>query len=69
MEEHVEVDPIDLEDIKVQWAAIKMFKKWTEEVSIKLSTPKGDLQINMDEEQPIFFYIFHVTVEKRGNHC
>ncbi|KAH0720317.1 hypothetical protein KY284_005347 [Solanum tuberosum] len=31
MEEHVEADSIDLEDSKVQWAAIKMSKKRTEE--------------------------------------
>ena len=62
MEKHVEVDPIDLKDSKVQWASIKMFKKRTEEVSIKLSPPKGDLKTNMDDEKPIFRY------EKRGNH-
>ena len=28
-----------------------------EDVSIKLSPPKGDLQNNMDDEQPIFCYI------------
>ena len=36
MEKDVEADPIDLVDSKVQWATIKMSKKITEEVSIKL---------------------------------
>ncbi|KAH0707716.1 hypothetical protein KY285_010750 [Solanum tuberosum] len=44
MEEHVEADSIDLEDSKVQWAAIKMSKKRIEEVSIKLSPSKGGMQ-------------------------
>ena len=33
-----------------------MSKKRTEEVSIKLSQSKGDIQTNMDDEQPIFWY-------------
>ncbi|KAH0644727.1 hypothetical protein KY284_032611 [Solanum tuberosum] len=57
MEKHAEADSIDLEDSKVQWAAIKMTKKRTEEVSIKLSPSKGDMQTNIDDEQPIFCYI------------
>ncbi|KAH0726424.1 hypothetical protein KY290_002236 [Solanum tuberosum] len=57
MEEHVEADSIDLEDSKVQWAAIKMSKKRMEEVSIKLSPSKGDMQTNIDNEQLIFRYI------------
>ncbi|KAG5630503.1 hypothetical protein H5410_002220 [Solanum commersonii] len=65
MEEHVEADPIDLEDSKVQWDAIKMSKKRTEEVSIKLSPSKVDMQTNIDNEQPIFA-TFHVSVDKRG---
>ncbi|KAK4716568.1 hypothetical protein R3W88_014906 [Solanum pinnatisectum] len=59
MKEHVEADSIDLEDSKVQWAAIKMSKKRTEEVFIKLSTSKGDMQTSIDNEQPIFCYIPH----------
>ncbi|WMV44439.1 hypothetical protein MTR67_037824 [Solanum verrucosum] len=47
----------DLEDSKVQWDAIKIFKKRTEEVSINLSQSKGDMQANVDDEQPIFRYI------------
>ncbi|WMV50419.1 hypothetical protein MTR67_043804, partial [Solanum verrucosum] len=43
MEEHVEADSIDLKDSKVQWATIKMSKKRTEEVSIKLSPSKGNM--------------------------
>ncbi|KAH0725046.1 hypothetical protein KY284_000911 [Solanum tuberosum] len=50
MEEHAEADQVDLEDSKVQWDAIKMSKKRTEEVSIKLSPSKGDMQINIDNE-------------------
>ncbi|WMV44699.1 hypothetical protein MTR67_038084 [Solanum verrucosum] len=57
MEKHAEADSIDLEYSKVQWAAIKMSKKRTEEVSIKLSPSKGDMQTNNDDEQPIFCYI------------
>uniref|UniRef100_M0ZL06 E3 ubiquitin-protein ligase RMA n=1 Tax=Solanum tuberosum TaxID=4113 RepID=M0ZL06_SOLTU len=52
-----EADSIDLEDSKVQWAAIKMSKKRTEEVSIKLSLSKRDMQTNIDDEQPIICYI------------
>ncbi|KAG5581661.1 hypothetical protein H5410_052288 [Solanum commersonii] len=37
------VDSIDLKDSKVQWVAINMSKKRTEEVSIKLSLSKGDM--------------------------
>ncbi|WMV51335.1 hypothetical protein MTR67_044720 [Solanum verrucosum] len=40
IEEHVEADSIDLKDSKVQWVAINMSKKRTEEVSIKLSPSK-----------------------------
>ncbi|KAH0743197.1 hypothetical protein KY290_031190 [Solanum tuberosum] len=57
MEEHAEADSIDLEDSKIQWTAIKMSKKRTKQVSIKLSPPKGDMQNNIDDEQPIFLYI------------
>ncbi|KAH0746485.1 hypothetical protein KY285_008142 [Solanum tuberosum] len=57
MEKHAEADSIDLEDSKVQWAAIKISKKRTEEVSINLSPSKGDMQANVDDEQPIFRYI------------
>ncbi|WMV08433.1 hypothetical protein MTR67_001818 [Solanum verrucosum] len=57
MEEHIEADPVDLEDSKVQWDAIKMSKKRTEEVSIKLLPSNGDMQTNIDNEQPIFCYI------------
>uniref|UniRef100_M1DXA9 Uncharacterized protein n=1 Tax=Solanum tuberosum TaxID=4113 RepID=M1DXA9_SOLTU len=57
MEEHVEADSIDLEDSKVQWATIKMSKKRMEDVSIKLSPSKGDMQTSIDNEQPIFRYI------------
>ncbi|WMV41674.1 hypothetical protein MTR67_035059 [Solanum verrucosum] len=57
MEKHAEAYSIDLEDSKVQWAAIKMSKKRTEEVSIKLSPSKRDMQTNIDDEQPIFCYI------------
>ncbi|KAH0655508.1 hypothetical protein KY285_030390 [Solanum tuberosum] len=57
MEEHAEADSIDLEDSKIQWAAIKMSKKRTEQVSIKFSPSKGDMQNNIDDEQPIFLYI------------
>ncbi|KAH0685603.1 hypothetical protein KY285_016148 [Solanum tuberosum] len=59
MEEHVEADSIDLEDSKVQWAAIKMSKKRAEEVSIKFSPSKGDMLTTIDNEQPIFRYIPH----------
>ncbi|XP_015166801.1 uncharacterized protein [Solanum tuberosum] len=57
MEKHVEADSIDPEDSKVQWAAINMSKKRTEEVSIKLSPSKGDMETNIDDEQPMFRYI------------
>ncbi|WMV55191.1 hypothetical protein MTR67_048576 [Solanum verrucosum] len=57
MEKHAEADSIDLEDSKVQWAIIKMSKKRTEEVSIKFSPSKRDMQTNIDDEQPIFCYI------------
>ncbi|WMV37856.1 hypothetical protein MTR67_031241 [Solanum verrucosum] len=56
MEEHAEADSIDLEDSKIQWAAIKMSKKRTEQVSIKLSPSKGYMQNNIDDDQPIFLY-------------
>ncbi|KAG5588048.1 hypothetical protein H5410_048482 [Solanum commersonii] len=54
---HAEADSINLEDSKVQWAAIKISKKRTEEVSINLSPSKGDMQANVDDEQLIFCYI------------
>ncbi|KAG5586543.1 hypothetical protein H5410_046977 [Solanum commersonii] len=38
-------------------ASIKMSKKRTEEVSIRLSPSKGNMQTNIDNEQPIFRYI------------
>ncbi|KAK6775854.1 hypothetical protein RDI58_026855 [Solanum bulbocastanum] len=57
MEKHAEADSIDLEDSKVQCAAIEMSKKRTEEVCIKLSPSKGDMLTNIDNEQPIFRYI------------
>ncbi|KAH0761272.1 hypothetical protein KY290_017345 [Solanum tuberosum] len=57
MEKHTEADSIDLGDSKVQWAAIKMSKKRTKEVSMKLSPSKGDMQTNIDDEQPMFCYI------------
>ncbi|KAH0781493.1 hypothetical protein KY290_001091 [Solanum tuberosum] len=61
MEKHAEADSINLADSKVQWAAIKMSKKRTEEVSIKLSPSKGDMRpIMMMSNQ--FFAIFHVNV-------
>uniref|UniRef100_M1DFR6 Retrotransposon protein n=1 Tax=Solanum tuberosum TaxID=4113 RepID=M1DFR6_SOLTU len=59
MEKHAEADSIDLKDSKVQWVAIEMSKKRTKEVSIKLSPFKGDIQTNIDDEQPIFCYIPH----------
>ncbi|WMV19001.1 hypothetical protein MTR67_012386 [Solanum verrucosum] len=59
MEEHVEADSIDLKNSKVQWAAIKMSMKRVEEVSIKLSPSKGDMQTTIDNEQPFFHYIPH----------
>ncbi|WMV54809.1 hypothetical protein MTR67_048194 [Solanum verrucosum] len=68
MEKHAEANSIDLEDRKVQWAAIKMSKKRTEEVSIKLSPSKRDMQNNIDDEQPIFHYIPRER-RKRDNHC
>ncbi|KAH0715110.1 hypothetical protein KY284_008015 [Solanum tuberosum] len=68
MEKRPEADSIDLEDSKVQWAAIKMSKKRTEEVSIKLSPSKGDMQTNIDYEQPIFHYITR-ECRKRDNYC
>lgn len=40
MDQHVEADLTDVEDSKVHWAAIKMSKKRTEEISTKLSLPK-----------------------------
>ena len=43
MEGYVEANPIDLKDSKVQLAATQMSKKRTEDVSTKLSPPKGDL--------------------------
>ncbi|KAH0712146.1 hypothetical protein KY289_008105 [Solanum tuberosum] len=57
MEKHAEADSIDLEDSKVQWAALKMSKKRTEEVFIKLSPSRGDMKTNIDDEQQIFCYI------------
>ncbi|KAG5591595.1 hypothetical protein H5410_042109 [Solanum commersonii] len=57
---HAEADSIDLEDSKVQWVAIKISNKRTEEVSINLSPSKGDMQANVDDEQPIFRYIPHL---------
>ncbi|KAH0697245.1 hypothetical protein KY290_014696 [Solanum tuberosum] len=57
MEKYAEADSIDLKDSKVQWAAIKISKKRTEEVSINLSPSKGGMQANVDDEQPIFRYI------------
>ncbi|KAH0746110.1 hypothetical protein KY285_007767 [Solanum tuberosum] len=64
MEKHAEADSIDLEDSKVQWATIEMSKKRTKEVSIKLSPSKGDMQTNIDDEQPIFCYIPHERRKK-----
>ncbi|WMV59157.1 hypothetical protein MTR67_052542 [Solanum verrucosum] len=57
MEKDAAADSIYLEDSKVQWAAIKISKKRTEKVSINLSPSKGDMQANVDDEQPIFCYI------------
>ncbi|KAK4708276.1 hypothetical protein R3W88_029201 [Solanum pinnatisectum] len=52
-----EADLINLKDSKVQWAAIKISKKRTEEVSIMPSPSKGYMQTSIDNEQPIFCYI------------
>ncbi|KAG5606504.1 hypothetical protein H5410_027996 [Solanum commersonii] len=43
----------------------KMCKNSTEEVSIKLSPSKGDMQTNIDNEQPIFCYILRECRKKR----
>uniref|UniRef100_M1DRT9 Uncharacterized protein n=1 Tax=Solanum tuberosum TaxID=4113 RepID=M1DRT9_SOLTU len=57
IEEPTQPDSIGLVDSKVQWATIKMSKNRIEEISIKLSLSKGDIQSNIDNEKPIFRYI------------
>ncbi|KAK4723920.1 hypothetical protein R3W88_026699 [Solanum pinnatisectum] len=43
--------------VKFNGMLLKCLKKRTKEVSIKLSPSKGDMQTNIDDEQPIFRYI------------
>ncbi|KAK4727111.1 hypothetical protein R3W88_032028 [Solanum pinnatisectum] len=60
MEKPIQADSIDVdskEKGEVQWTTTNMFKKRMEEVSIKLSLSKGDMQTNINNEQSDFCYI------------
>lgn len=57
MEERVEANSIDLEDSKTHWPAIKISKKRTKDISIKLWPSNRDMQTNIDNKQPNFRYI------------
>lgn len=57
MEELLEADSVDREDGEIERAAIKIYIKRIKEVSVKLPPSKGDMQTNIDNEQPIYCYI------------
>ena len=65
MEEHVEADPIDPKNSKVQWPAIKIYKKRMQEVSINLPPTKGYLTLIWTTSNQVLA-IFYMNVEKRA---